>query len=124
MKYFRTLNSRAVSTTGGPLQLTSTDQKLTITSPNTNTLSAALKQLAAWPNSPSNLVDSEVSVRDLPSVISRTASFLMVVLWIRTMTGRKRDKLLISSKLMEGIRASDSSTKRTEVGAGTETCAN
>src|SRR6202022_2687384 len=126
MKYFKVLNSSAVSTTGCPLRSTSKAEELTITAPNTTTLlvSAVFKRSTAWPNSPSNLVDSEVSVSELLSVISRTASLLMVDLSMKTMTGRNRDKLRISFEVKVGIRASDSSRKKSEVGSGTEACAN
>src|SRR6202051_4068465 len=102
MKYFRVLNSRAVSTTGWPLRRTSCDDKSTTTSPKTITLSVlvALKWFTAWPNRPSSLVDSEVSVRGLLSDISRTASFFIVDLSIRTRTGTKRERLRISFELM------------------------
>jgi hypothetical protein len=117
VKYFRVLNSRAVSTTGWPLRRTSWDNKSTTTSPKTITLSVlvVLKRFTAWPNRPSSLVDSEVSVRGLLSDISRTASFFIVDLSIRTRTGTKRERLRISFELMVGMRARDSSMKTADV---------
>src|ERR1700688_3100585 len=125
MKYFRVLNSRAVSTTGWPLRRTSCDDKSTTTSPKTIRLSVlvVLKWFTAWPNRPSSLVDSEVSVRGLLSDISRTASFFIVDLSIRTRTGTKRERLRISFKLMVGMRARDSSLKTADVARGREGCA-
>src|ERR1700722_44970 len=126
MKYFRVLNSRAASTTGWPLRRTSCDDKSTTTSPKTITLSVlvVLKRFTAWPNRPSSLVDSKVSVQDLLSDISRTASFFIVDLSIRTRTGRKRERLRISFELMVGMRArDDASMKTADVACGRERCA-